>query len=175
RSTCTKRRTSNSARCSPSPMTCSASGGSLSGPCAARSSGGRGSGCTTTASGASTPGGSGGSASCGSKRNRGYLTMAAFRKATKQQSRLRMALIGPSGSGKTYTALRIGSHLGDRIAVIDTERGSASKYADKFEFDVMELDSFHPQKYIDGIKAAEAEGYDVLIIDSLSHAWMGKD
>jgi len=101
--------------------------------------------------------------------------MATFRKATKQQAKLRMALIGPSGSGKTYTALKIATQLGDRVAVIDTERGSASKYADKFEFDVLELDSFHPQQYIDGIKAAEAEGYDVLIIDSLSHAWMGKD
>jgi len=101
--------------------------------------------------------------------------MATFRKATKHQAKLRMALIGPSGSGKTYTALKIATQLGDRVAVIDTERGSASKYADKFEFDVLELDSFHPQQYIDGIKAAEAEGYDVLIIDSLSHAWMGKD
>ena len=101
--------------------------------------------------------------------------MATFRRATKQQAKLRMALIGPSGSGKTYTALRIASHLGTRVAVIDTERGSASKYADKFSFDVLELDSFHPQQYIDGIKAAEAEGYDVLIIDSLSHAWAGKD
>lgn len=101
--------------------------------------------------------------------------MATFRKATKQQAKLRMALIGPSGSGKTYTALRIASHLGERVAVIDTERGSASKYADKFEFDVLELDSFHPQRYIEGIQAAEAEGYDVLIIDSLSHAWSGKD
>ncbi len=101
--------------------------------------------------------------------------MATFRKATKQQAKLRMALIGPSGSGKTYTALKIATQLGDRVAVIDTERGSASKYADKFEFDVLELDSFHPQRYIEGIQAAEAEGYDVLIIDSLSHAWAGKD
>src|SRR5690606_26818550 len=101
--------------------------------------------------------------------------MATFKRATKQQAKLRMALIGPSGSGKTYTALKIATQLGDRVAVIDTERGSASKYADKFEFDVLELDSFHPQRYIEGIQAAEAEGYDVLIIDSLSHAWAGKD
>lgn len=99
----------------------------------------------------------------------------AFQKATKRQSRLRLALVGPSGSGKTYTALNIAKHLGDRVAVVDTERGSASKYADEFAFDAMELETFHPQKYIGAIHEAEAGGYDVLIIDSLSHAWMGKD
>ena len=98
-----------------------------------------------------------------------------FRKATKEQLKLRMALIGPAGSGKTYSALNIAQHLGKRIAVIDTEHGSASKYAGLFAFDVVELDSFHPQNYIAGIRAAEQARYDVLIIDSLSHAWMGKD
>lgn len=98
-----------------------------------------------------------------------------FKKATKTQSRLRMAIVGPSGSGKTYTALGLASVLGERVAVIDTERGSASKYADLFEFDVVELGSFHPQKYIEVIIAAAAEGYDTLVIDSLSHAWVGAD
>lgn len=86
-----------------------------------------------------------------------------------------MALIGPSGSGKTMSALAIASHLGNSIAVIDTEHGSASKYADIYQFDACELQSFHPQQYINAIQAAENAGYDVLIIDSLSHAWMGKD
>jgi len=98
-----------------------------------------------------------------------------FKKATKTQSRLRMAIVGPSGSGKTYTALGLASVMGERVAVIDTERGSASKYADLFEFDVVELDSFHPQRYIEVIIAAAAEGYDTLVIDSLSHAWVGAD
>lgn len=101
--------------------------------------------------------------------------MMGFKKATKAQSKARIALIGPSGSGKTYTALNLAKYLGQKVAVIDTERGSASKYADIFDFDVMELETFHPKNYIDGIKEAEACGYDVLIIDSLSHAWMGKD
>lgn len=97
-----------------------------------------------------------------------------FVKATKTQARLRMALIGPSGSGKTYSALGIAQGLGDRIALIDTERGSASKYADNFEFDVLELERFDADSYINSIAAAEEGGYDVLIIDSLSHAWAGK-
>ena len=100
----------------------------------------------------------------------------SFTKATKTQSRLRMAIAGPSKSGKTYTSLVFGVALanGGTLALIDTERGSASKYADLFEFDVLELDRFSPDDYIKGIRAAEGAGYTVLIIDSLSHAWEGK-
>jgi len=100
-----------------------------------------------------------------------------FVKATKKQSRLRMAIIGPAGSGKTFTALKVGCALvpGGKVAVIDTERGSASKYADQFEFDVLELDSFAPATYVKALKAANAAGYDVVIVDSLSHAWTGTD
>jgi len=98
-----------------------------------------------------------------------------FVKATKHEAKLRLALAGPSGSGKTYTALQIATHLGEPIALVDTERGSARKYADIFNFDVLELDSFHPQQYIDAIHDAENAGYAVLILDSLSHAWTGKD
>ncbi|PSR24736.1 ATP-binding protein [Sulfobacillus thermosulfidooxidans] len=100
--------------------------------------------------------------------------MKQFHKATKTSSYLRMALVGPSGSGKTYSSLRIATALGARVAVIDSERGSASKYADEFAFDVLELDTFAPQEYIEAIHAAGDAHYDVLIIDSLSHAWMGK-
>ena len=92
-----------------------------------------------------------------------------FAKATKEQSKLRLALFGPSGAGKTYTALRIAKGMGGRVAVIDTERGSASKYADLLDFDVLELPKNDIATYIEGIKAAA--GYKVLIIDSLSHAW----
>jgi hypothetical protein len=60
------------------------------------------------------------------------------------------------------------------VAVIDTEHGSASKYADMFEFDTLQLTNFHPQHYIDGIRAAEEAGYSVILVDSLSHAWEGE-
>lgn len=100
----------------------------------------------------------------------------AFQKATKKQAKGRMAIDGPSGSGKTFTALRVAKALAPtgKIAVIDTERGSASKYADLFTFDVCEIaDDFHPNHYISALKEAEAAGYEVVIIDSLSHAWEG--
>ena len=99
-----------------------------------------------------------------------------FQKASKTQSRLRLALIGPSGSRQDLHRPRdrIGG-LGKRIAVIDTERGSAGKYAGTFSFDTLQLETFHPQRYIDAIAEAEQAGYDVVIVDSLSHAWIGKD
>ena len=99
-----------------------------------------------------------------------------FKKATRAQARLRLGLIGPAGSGKTYTALRIAAGLGGKIAVIDTERGSASLYMGErgIEFDVIELDSYEVEHFIDAIQAAAAGGYTTLIIDSLSHAWAGK-
>ena len=101
----------------------------------------------------------------------------AFKRAVKFESKLRLALFGPSGSGKTYTALSIAQNLvkKPRVALIDTERGSARKYADLFDFDVLEMQAFSPAAYVEAIRAAEGAGYNVVIVDSLSHAWMGKE
>ena len=101
--------------------------------------------------------------------------MPQFVKAEKTQAKLRLAIDGPSGSGKTYTALIAATVMADggKIAVIDTERNSASLYSDKFSFDVAALDTFAPKTYIDLIHAAETAGYSVIVIDSLSHAWEG--
>jgi hypothetical protein len=98
-----------------------------------------------------------------------------FRKAVNFGAKLRLAVCGPSGSGKTYTLLRLATELGGPVAVVDTERGSARKYADLFEFDVLELDSYDPRRLVQMIDAAAERGYQVLCIDSLSHFWMGKD
>ena len=98
-----------------------------------------------------------------------------FRKAVKYDAKLRFAVCGPSGSGKTYTLLQLGKALGGPVALLDTERGSASKYADIFDFDVLELESYDPQRLIEIIDQAAGSGYRVLCIDSLSHFWIGKD
>jgi hypothetical protein len=100
--------------------------------------------------------------------------VAGFKKATKAQAKLRAAVFGPSGAGKTFTSLRVATGLagdGGRIAVIDTERGSASKYADRFAFDVLELEDQSIDGYVAAIREAGAAGYTVLVIDSLSHGW----
>lgn len=95
-----------------------------------------------------------------------------FRQATKRTAKLRLAVAGPSGSGKTYSSLSMAAVLGDKIAVVDTERGSASLYSDQYNFDVVELSPpFEPRYAVEAIKAAETAGYDVIIIDSLSHFW----
>lgn len=97
-----------------------------------------------------------------------------FKKAERKQAKLRLALAGPSGSGKTYSALLLAQGLGGRIAVLDTEHGSASLYADLVDFDAMELHApYSPERYIEVIVAAELAGYDTLIIDSYSHEWTG--
>jgi len=98
-----------------------------------------------------------------------------FHRAVKRDAKIRFAICGPSGSGKTYTLLRLATELGGPIALIDTERGSASKYADLFEFDVLELESYDPARLIEIIDYVAGKGYRVLCIDSLSHFWMGKD
>ena len=100
--------------------------------------------------------------------------MSGFKKATKAQAKLRAAVFGPSGAGKTFSCLRIARGLAGAagsVAVIDTERGSASKYADRFEFDVMELEDQTIEGYCHAIRQAAEAGYAVLLIDSLSHGW----
>lgn len=98
----------------------------------------------------------------------------SFVKATKKQAKLRLALEGPAGFGKTYTGLTLARELGPKVAFVDTEAGSASKYAHLFSFDVIELGPpFHPDRAVEAIDAAVAGDYDVVIVDSLSHFWQG--
>jgi hypothetical protein len=95
-----------------------------------------------------------------------------FHPAQRTQAKLRMAIEGPAGSGKTMTALRISKGLDPkRPALIDTEAGSASLYADRWPFDGIVLKRYLPRDYVEAIASAEAAGYSTLIIDSLSHEW----
>ena len=96
-----------------------------------------------------------------------------FKKATKEAAKLRAAIFGPSGAGKTFTSLRLATGIGGRIAVIDSERRTASKYADRFDFDVCDLGAGQHRisDYVTAIRGAGEAGYNVLIIDSLTHAW----
>ncbi|WP_018587962.1 ATP-binding protein [Salinispora arenicola] len=96
-----------------------------------------------------------------------------FAPATKNQAKARIAFAGPSGSGKTYTSLITATALGERVAVIDTERGSASKYADEFAFDTLHMHTYDPRQLVRALAAAGEAGYDAVVVDSLSHFWMG--
>lgn len=101
----------------------------------------------------------------------------AFKPATREASYARIALSGPSGSGKTYTALALATALSDKVAVIDTERGSASKYVglNSWKFDTVQPDSYSPLSLVDLLGLAAGGEYGCVVIDSLSHYWMGVD
>lgn len=98
-----------------------------------------------------------------------------LKKATRKAVKLKLNLSAPSGAGKTYSALRMGYGLvGDwsKIAVIDTENGSASLYSHLGEFNVIDLQPpFTPERYIEAINACVDAGMDLIIIDSSSHEW----
>lgn len=98
-----------------------------------------------------------------------------IKKAERKQIKLRMALMGPAGSGKTYSALALAKGLGSKILVIDTENHSASMYADQFSFDLIDLQPpYTIEKYLEAMKAGVDNKYDVIIIDSITHAWAGE-
>lgn len=98
--------------------------------------------------------------------------------ASKKQAKLRIGIAGPSGAGKTYSSLQVAYGLTDnweKIVVIDTEQGSANFYADLGGFKVLNLTPpYSPERYIGAIEACENMGFEVIIIDSLSHAWIGR-
>ena len=99
----------------------------------------------------------------------------AFRKAERKKAKLRLGITGPAGSGKTYSALLIAFGLGGRIAMLDTENGSGDLYAHLGDYDVETLTApYDVRRYLQIIHEAEQAKYDVLIIDSLSHAWAGE-
>lgn len=101
-----------------------------------------------------------------------------FRKAQRKQAKLKIGLSAPSGAGKTYSALLMAYGMcGDweKVAVIDTENGSAELYSHLGGFSVCPIaPPFTPKKYIAAINEAVSAGFEVLIIDSLSHAWSGE-
>lgn len=108
--------------------------------------------------------------------------MSAFTFAPAARTKIkgRLALTGPSGSGKTLGALLIAAGLvgpKGRIAVIDTEYQSASLYAGNPGIPAYDTCVLTPPYSIERYKAvieqADQAGYDVIIIDSLSHAWAG--
>jgi hypothetical protein len=99
-----------------------------------------------------------------------------FRPAERTKVSLLIGIAGGTGSGKTYSAMRLASGIAGtrRFAVIDTEAGRASHYANQFVFDVAELSPpFSPAAYEEAILAADAAGYPVIVVDSMSHEWAG--
>lgn len=98
-----------------------------------------------------------------------------IRRAERSQAKLRLGMAGPSGSGKTYSSIVLGLALGKKVGLIDTEHGSGDLYAHLGEYDIIQIEApFTVSKYLEALRAFEAGGYDVVIIDSLTHAWSGE-
>lgn len=98
-----------------------------------------------------------------------------IRKAERRKAKLRLGLVGPSGSGKTRSSLEIAFGLGGKVGLIDTEHGSGDLYAHLGDYDIIQISApYTVSKYLQAIRAFEEAGYDVIIIDSLSHAWAGE-
>ena len=103
--------------------------------------------------------------------------MLQLQRATRKKSYLHLNLSAPSGAGKTYSALLMAKGLvGNwaKIAVIDTENGSASLYSHLGEFNTIDLQPpFSPERYTEAIDTCLSAGMECVIIDSSSHEWSG--
>jgi hypothetical protein len=101
-----------------------------------------------------------------------------LRKATRKTVKLRLGLSGASGFGKTYSGLLLAYGMTNdwgKIAVIDTENGSAELYSNLGDFNVITLAApFNPEKYTEAVKTCEKAGMEVIIIDSITHEWDGR-
>lgn len=98
-----------------------------------------------------------------------------LRKSNRRRTKIKLGLQGPSGSGKTYSSLLLAHGLtGDwnKIAVIDTENGSADLYAHLGAYKVLRLTRpYTPERYITAIETCEEAGMEVIILDSITMEW----
>ena len=99
-----------------------------------------------------------------------------LRQSERKRAKIKMALQGSAGSGKTYSSLLLAQGLtnGDfsKVAIIDTENGSADLYAHLGQYNVLSLTPpFTPENYIKAIGVCENAGMEVIILDSISQCW----
>ncbi|AND64485.1 AAA family ATPase [Flavobacterium covae] len=99
-----------------------------------------------------------------------------LRQSERRKAKIKMALQGSAGAGKSYSSLLLAQGLtnGDlsKVAIIDTENGSADLYAHLGNYNVLTLTPpFTPDNYIKAIDVCEKAGIEVIIIDSISHCW----
>lgn len=119
-----------------------------------------------------------------------------IRKATRKKARLRLGISAPSGAGKTLGALLLAygimraaypelpeAQIWDKIGLIDTEEGSGELYVGVTkhgitigEFSYLRISKdFSPINYTNAVHAMEKAGIEVIIVDSLTHAWAGTE
>lgn len=98
-----------------------------------------------------------------------------LQQASRKKAKIKLGIQSPSGGGKTMSALLIAYGLcndWNKVAVIDTENGSADLYAHLGPFKTLSLEPpYTPERYIEGIDLCLQAGIEVVIIDSTSHEW----
>lgn len=109
-----------------------------------------------------------------------------IRKAKREGARLVIGIAGITGSGKTRSALELAYGMANfdasKIGFLDTENRRGSLYADCLknadgevqEFWIGDLEPpFSPARYAEAVKEFEAQGVEILVIDSTSHEHEG--
>lgn len=117
------------------------------------------------------------------------------KKAKREKLKVPIMITGASGSGKTISSLFIAKGIVEKmypdlsdeeqwgkIGVIDTEHKRALLYAGSTVADIhigefLHLDfepPFTVQNYINAFNLIKNEGVEVVIVDSISHAWSGE-
>lgn len=85
----------------------------------------------------------------------------------------------------TFSSLRMATGMAEeigkltgtkgRILVANTEGPRGRYYANEFDYDIVDLEPpYNPELFVDLIKYAVEEKYDILVIDSSSAEWEGK-
>ncbi len=79
-----------------------------------------------------------------------------LRQSERKRAKIKCGFQGPSGSGKTYSSLLLAEGLTNdlkKVAIIDTENGSADLYAHLGEYNVLRLiKPFTPERYIEALE-----------------------
>lgn len=111
-----------------------------------------------------------------------------IQRAERRQARLRLAVGAASNGGKTWTSLELAFGLVEeliaqgvltgtlegKVGMIDTERKSGHLYSHLGPYDVLELKPpYTVERYVDAKEQLERAGYVAIILDSISHAWVG--
>ena len=112
------------------------------------------------------------------KHKRGNMSFV-IKKAERKRAKIKIGIASASGFGKTYSALLLAKGLnnGDlsKVCIIDTENDSACLYAHLGDYSTLPLEApYSPERYIEAISFVEKSGFEVCIIDSISHEWEGK-
>ena len=106
-------------------------------------------------------------------------TIFEIRPAIRKATPALIALWGESNTGKTYSALHLARGLvgpTGKIGLIDTENRRAEFYSglvggwDHLDFQP----PFTPDRYTAAMRAFEEKDYGCIIVDSMSHVWVGE-